>query len=148
MTIVHILVVSHNKNIFTILRKVLYLGLCLTHDMADFVKYASYSTMISLQILACQLHFFCRRMDFYCVKLIFVTTVFIKVEHFYTKICSKLVGHKKSHFTEYFVTPAIIKITFHCITWEFKQFYCTSNAVKTSLIQLFPVLYNKTSIIR
>jgi hypothetical protein len=42
--------------------------------------------------------------------------VFVKVKHFYIKICTKLVGsRKKCHFTEYFVTPAFVKTTFHCI---------------------------------
>jgi hypothetical protein len=42
--------------------------------------------------------------------------VFVKVKHFYIKIYSKLVGsRKKFRFTEYFVTPAFVKTTFHCI---------------------------------
>jgi hypothetical protein len=38
------------------------------------------------------------------------------VKHFYIKICSELVGsRKKNRFMEYFVTPAFVKTTFHCI---------------------------------
>jgi hypothetical protein len=42
--------------------------------------------------------------------------VFIKVKHFYIKIYSKLLGsRKKKYFTEYFVTLAFFKTSFHCI---------------------------------
>jgi hypothetical protein len=41
--------------------------------------------------------------------------VLVKVKHFYITIYSTLVGsRKKFRFTEYFVTPAFVKTTFHC----------------------------------